>query len=553
MPLASVLLALGLAAQAGPAPAAAPPAQSAAATDVLTQAYLLFLQGRDLEDQNDFAGAVAALQRAAQLCPTAADIRAELALAYGRHGLGAEALKAADEALAIDPDNRAGRRVRGLVKADLAASSRDAARATTLEKEAITDLEVVVSDRLVDRTAELTLGRLYVHAGEYDKGIEALKLFLLDRPDYPEALQLLADAYVQTHQLADAADAVEGLASQRPDQTRYWTRLGDLRERAGQWDEAAAVWAHLANAAPSNVSYRSRQAGDLVNAGKVDEGRAVLVKLTEQAPGEITPWYLLAQLDRRAGNAAAAEADAKHITTIDAADPRGPLALAGARATRGDYAGVVALLDPLVRAPRADDVATGMFARMAGELAEALRQTGNQTRALAVLEDARRRDADNTELLFSLAAAYERDKRFDLAERAFRDLIAQAPEHAEALNDLGYMLADRGTKLDEAVGFITRALAIEPDNPSYLDSLGWAYVKQSKFVEARDPLQRAASALPTNSVIQDHLGELYFQLKLYREAAEAWDHALAGDRAGVDVGAITKSRDRARALSGRHP
>jgi tetratricopeptide (TPR) repeat protein len=550
MPLVPALFALGLAFQARPAPAP-PTAPPAVSTDGLTEAYFLFLQGRDLEDRNDIAGAVADFRRAAELCPSAADIQAELALALGRHGDSAEALKAADAALAIDRDNRAAHRVRGLLKADLVASTQDPTRVMNLANDAIADLEVVVADRLVDRTAELTLGRLYVQTKQYDKGIETLKLFLLDRPAYPEALLLLAEAYEQTQQFAQAADAVEEVASQRPDQMRLWPRLGDLRERAGQWADAAEVWAHLAEANPTNLGYRSRQAGALVNAGNLAAGRDVLTKLTEQAPGEINLWYLLAQVDRRAGDAARAEADAKRILAIDPADSRGPIALAGARAVRGDYAGVVAILDPLVRAGKAEDVSTGMFARMASELSAALRQTGQENRAVSVLEEARRRDTDNVELLFDLAAEYDRAKRLDDAERAFRELIAQSPGHAEALNYLGYMLADRGTKLDEAVGLISRALAIEPDNPSFLDSLGWAYVKQDKLVEARDPLQRAAAALPTSSVIQDHLGELCFKLKLYREAAEAWTRALAGDRNGIDVDAVTKARDRARALADR--
>ena len=102
---------------------------------------------------------------------------------------------------------------------------------------------------------------------------------------------------------------------------------------------------------------------------------------------------------------------------------------------------------------------------------------------------------------FSLAASYEGAKDFGKAERTFREVIAADPEHAPALNYLGYMLADRGRKLDEAVALILRALAIDGDNPSYLDSLGWAHVKQRRFADAIGPLERAAagaSSLPSS-------------------------------------------------------
>jgi tetratricopeptide (TPR) repeat protein len=186
---------------------------------------------------------------------------------------------------------------------------------------------------------------------------------------------------------------------------------------------------------------------------------------------------------------------------------------------------------------------------MAAALGMALTGLGESKRAIGVMEGARQKKASGRLLLFSLGAAYERDGQHDAAERTFRTLIADAPDHHQALNYLGYMLADRGQKLDEAVGFINRALALNVDNPSYLDSLGWAYFRQRKFEEARSPLERAAKALPDVSVIQDHLGDLYVELKRYSDAAAAFERALGGDRDDVDVAAITKKRDRARELA----
>src|SRR5690606_37184533 len=112
-------------------------------------------------------------------------------------------------------------------------------------------------------------------------------------------------------------------------------------------------------------------------------------------------------------------------------------------------------------------------------------------------------------LMFALASAYEENRRYDRAERTFRELIAANDAHAPALNYLGYMLAERGRKLEEALSFIERALAIDENNPAYLDSLGWAYFRLGRFDEAREPLERAAKALPNVSVINDHLGDLY--------------------------------------------
>jgi len=109
--------------------------------------------------------------------------------------------------------------------------------------------------------------------------------------------------------------------------------------------------------------------------------------------------------------------------------------------------------------------------------------------------------------------------------------------------------AGRGKKVPGAGTLIGRALAVDPSNPSYLDSLGWAYVKQGKFADAVPPLEQAAKSAPSASSVQDHLGDAYFAIKRYRDAADAFTRALSGDREAIDVAAVTKKRDRARDLA----
>jgi tetratricopeptide (TPR) repeat protein len=111
------------------------------------------------------------------------------------------------------------------------------------------------------------------------------------------------------------------------------------------------------------------------------------------------------------------------------------------------------------------------------------------------------------------------------------------------LNYLGYMLAERGERLAESVRYIERALALEPDNPSYLDSLGWAYYKLDALDRAEPPLRRASQELPKNSVVQDHWGDLLYKLGRFAEAIAAWEQALSGDGESIERATIeTKIR-----------
>jgi tetratricopeptide (TPR) repeat protein len=146
-----------------------------------------------------------------------------------------------------------------------------------------------------------------------------------------------------------------------------------------------------------------------------------------------------------------------------------------------------------------------------------------------------------------MGAIYERQKRYADAERQFRGVIARDPRHAPALNYLGYMLADRGERLAEAIALIDRALTVEPNNGAYLDSLGWAYFKANQLDLAERYLRKAADMRLGSSAVQDHLGDLLFRLGRFSEAASAWERALAGDGAEVDAEGIRRKLQEARA------
>jgi len=160
--------------------------------------------------------------------------------------------------------------------------------------------------------------------------------------------------------------------------------------------------------------------------------------------------------------------------------------------------------------------------------------------AIKVLQDAQTKFPSDDTVAFELGATYDRLKKFPDAEATFKRLLARDPKNAPALNYLGYMLAERGERLDESVGYVKQALAIEPDNGSYLDSLGWAYFKAQKLDLAEDSLKRAADQLTTNSVIQDHYGEVLLKLGRYDDAIAAFTRALNGDGDSIDRGEIDK-------------
>ena len=167
-------------------------------------------------------------------------------------------------------------------------------------------------------------------------------------------------------------------------------------------------------------------------------------------------------------------------------------------------------------------------------LAQVYSEADRGAQAVKVLQDALTRFPEDNLIAFELAAVFEKQKRYADAEQAFRRLLSRDPQNAAALNYLGYMLADRGERLDESVGYLKKALEIEPDNGSYLDSLGWAYFKKDNLDLAEQNLRKAAGQLLSNSVIQEHYGEVLFKLGRYDDAITAWTRALNGDGQDID-------------------
>lgn len=179
--------------------------------------------------------------------------------------------------------------------------------------------------------------------------------------------------------------------------------------------------------------------------------------------------------------------------------------------------------------------------------ARALSEGGDVPRALAVLEPTARAFPKDGATQLALADLYNDAGRDADAERTLRQLLQLEPSNAQVLNYLGYLLAERGRQLDEAVRLVERALDLEPGNPYYLDSLGWAHLRRGDLDAAEKYLAPAAAQLPRNAEVQNHLGDLLARRARWAEAIGAWTRALDGEPGEVDRDELQKKIADARA------
>jgi tetratricopeptide (TPR) repeat protein len=137
----------------------------------------------------------------------------------------------------------------------------------------------------------------------------------------------------------------------------------------------------------------------------------------------------------------------------------------------------------------------------------------------------------------ALELAYCREQLGDVdgALEVVREAKAREPDNPTVLNFMGYLLADHNRNLEEARVLIGRALEQEPANGAFVDSMGWVYYRMGMLTDARHELERAVRLTGGDPVVQEHLGDVYKELRLIELAKEAYRKSLVGDRSNARV------------------
>ena len=174
--------------------------------------------------------------------------------------------------------------------------------------------------------------------------------------------------------------------------------------------------------------------------------------------------------------------------------------------------------------------------------------------ATRVLDAARASAAQekDPDLLYYIAGLYTRVGQKETTERILEQIVQEVdPQHAPACNDLGYGWADQGKNLARAESLIRVAVQKEPDNHSFLDSLGWVLYKRGRFEQARAALQDAVDAASfPDPVVLDHLGDTLYRLNEKTKAAAQWKRSQErmGEAGGAAGGGGGEERDDLRQL-----
>ena len=247
--------------------------------------------------------------------------------------------------------------------------------------------------------------------------------------------------------------------------------------------------------------------------------------LENQPGGEGDPARILLLLGQLADERGDTEAAVKWLGQIEAQPGRNAayisaqIKMAQIAAKRGNLGEARKIL---ARAETGDDEEKVQIVLTESQL---MRDAGQAQDAYDILETALKRFPNNPHLLYDFSMAAERLDKLAVMEKSLRQLIALEPDNQMAYNALGYSLADRNIRLNEAHQLIEKALKLAPGDAYIMDSMGWVHFRQGQFKEAEDWLRRAYQKRP-EAEIAVHLGELLWvtgrkddALKFWREAA----------------------------------
>ena len=418
---------------------------------------------------------------------------------------------------------------------------------------------------------EFTLGALYDELKQPKDAIAAYKRAEDLEPGDLQTMDALAQALLTNEQLDDALKAYKELAAADPENAEAQVHIAEIQRRQGKYEEALATVAKARKLDPNsleagfnegmlfdildrlddavktyqemvdltshaNGAYKDEEKNNrsiflerlgavLLEENKTDEAVAAYQKMIDMGgssaergyQGQVDAYRAAKQFDK------AVEVSRKAVAN----DPKNrdlKLMLAGELADQGKVDEAVAMVKGLLDGASSEEQ-RGVWLAL-GQMNVRLRRWKDAEDAFDKAEPLTTKKEDKTYLFFLKGELAERQKHLDQAEQYFQQALDLDPSNAMTLNYMGYMWADKGLRLPEALKLVKKAVEQEPWNGAYLDSLGWVYFKMGEYELAEDNLRQAVNRTQTDPTVHMHLGDLYEKTGRIRLAAAQWELSL---------------------------
>ncbi len=471
-----------------------------------------------------------------------------------------EAMAAYKKALELDAANEDAMTGLATVYADLG------------DNKAAADMLRKVADKDPNPRSLTSLANVYEQLKDYSLAAEMLRRALDQQPGNSELKMALAEDLLLSNQFDDALKLYQEAVTEDPKDIKAELRISQIYRQKQDFAKAREAADKAKEIDPNDLEVQYNDVNLLEAEGKIPDAIKTLkgildatAKKTYSASEKSSRSFLLSslgELERTVEQYGPAVDAFRQLADLDPEGAgRAEAEIVETYRESKDYPKAEAEADAAVKKLPKDrivsstratvlsdlgktDAAVAEARRLADgkndrdvdlKLADIYEQAKNFTEMAKVLDAAEalsQSNQDKQDVAFRRGAMYERMKNFPAAEAEFRKVLEINPDNDAALNYLGFMLADRNVRLEEARDMIAKAVAREPNSGAYLDSLGWVYFRLNKLPEAEDKLRQALRYMSRDPTVHDHLAEVYFREGKIRDAIAQWQSSLREYQSG---------------------
>ncbi|MBS1984551.1 MAG: tetratricopeptide repeat protein [Bdellovibrionales bacterium] len=505
-----------------------------------------FLLGQRLSALGRTDDSITALERVRSLDPDAAFVHQALAEEYLRKGSSREGVALLKKSIELDPKNRESK----LLLANLQVTAKKFADAKEILEELAeqdpTDEEVILNlslleleERSFDSATrrlnkflkvdpESALAYFYLGRIEQERGHkgEALKAYLKAtelRSGFVQAGTYLGFLQEDMGDRKGALETFTWLAAQT-DGARYHKKLGQLLLENNDYAKSLQAFLNYERLDPQDLNNKVKIGLLYVEAKQMDLAEKKFREVLTASPDSENVRFYLASVFEESKKYADALREYEKMPESSKLYLEALRRRAWVYQKMGKVDAGVALIEKALPTVAGDDARLEELTEMAVNYYAANKR---ESQAASLLDQALERAPDSERLLYSKGVLLEHQGRPEEAVQSMQQVLKHNPDHAAALNFIGFSWADRNTNLPQAEQLIRRALKLRPDDAFITDSLGWVLYRRGRYLEAMKYLQIAQPKAPQEAVIADHLGDVLVKLGRLAEAKAQYEKALA--------------------------
>lgn len=373
----------------------------------------------------------------------------------------------------------------------------------------------------------LQVVELHNAMGEFGKAAAAMKRMTEMDPGNLDLLQGLARAYMRAEQTDEALKVYLDLRERDPENLEYVAELGGVYLMQKEYAKASEQFDRVLSVDSVAVEQKLR-IGEMYfsqfekDSSLAPQAQSIFERISKQHPQDWRAYWFLGAIGAITRNDSLSLINFKRVTELASWNADGWVYLSSVFLEKNDFESVVNVLEVALRTlpdePRVNSILGVAYSRL-----------GKTEDAIRVLEKAHTLDPKDLNTISQLALIYDGMKKYDESDSLYEKGLRLSPDNHLLLNNYSYSMAERGIQLQRSLEMAKRAVEQQPENQSYLDTIGWVYFKLGNYIEAEKWIKKAIDKGNASAVLYEHLGDVYARMNDTERALEQWNIALKLD------------------------